>query len=306
LPPVASVAPSGATETSSTNNQTEGVDEADYIKNDDQSVYAAMNGALRIIRAWPAAAAEEVAQVALPGVARKLFIQGDRALVYVSLPRETGSSVPECTYGYDCEFQGDGSATAALVFDISKRSAPRKLRQIDFDGSLLAARRIGDAVHTVLASPELEVAGVEYPELQNGCSGMGLSVDYVLNILPWLAQARKKNALQSSSKRRCAAASRRSLVFDGKLAVPLSVCSGQSFHGLVVFDVSVEDGIAERGRVTYSGNGAATCAGGWTQSSSTIKRSVFMDNFVYAISDDVMQVQDLDDLGEDIATVPLQ
>jgi hypothetical protein len=154
-----------------TNNQVVGVDEADFIKNDDKYLYAAMNGALRIVRAWPAADAHELANVKLEGTPKKLFVNGDRALVYVSLPRtaagSTGPNNPyyddrsECSYGYDCKFDGDGTATALLVFDVSDRAAPKQLRRIELQRSLLAARRIGGAVHTVAVTPELTFPGVE-------------------------------------------------------------------------------------------------------------------------------------------------
>jgi hypothetical protein len=174
----------GASETSMTNNQVAGVDEADFIKNDNKYMYAALNGALRIVEAWPAADAHEVANVKLEGTPKKLFVNGDRALVYVSLPRAAAASdqldsLPfgyqrqgECTYGYDCQFAGDGTATALLVFDITDRAAPKQVRKIELSGSLLAARRIGNAVHTVAVMPELSFPGLEL-DLQDerSCNG---------------------------------------------------------------------------------------------------------------------------------------
>ncbi|HKP56345.1 MAG TPA: beta-propeller domain-containing protein [Polyangiales bacterium] len=175
----------GAKSTSMTNNQVAGVDEADFIKNDDKYLYAAMNGALRIVEAWPAATAHEVANVELEGTPKKLFVSGNRALVYVSVPRTAapvatpggGAPAPsvqfagrsECTYGYDCEFGGDGTATALLVFDITDRAVPKQVRRIDLSGSLLAARRIDSAVHTVVVTPELAFPGVIYNTYNGYC-----------------------------------------------------------------------------------------------------------------------------------------
>jgi hypothetical protein len=162
-----------ASETSMTNNQVAGVDEADFIKNDNKYMYAVLNGALRIVEAWPAADAHEVANVKLEGTPKKLFVNGDRALVYLSQPRESSSAdvsnaargqlgqpQGECTYGYDCQFSGDGTATTLLVFDITDRAAPKQVRKIELEGSLLAARRIGNAVHTVAVTPTLGIPGV--------------------------------------------------------------------------------------------------------------------------------------------------
>jgi hypothetical protein len=102
----------GASQTSTTNNQVATVDEADFVKNDDTYLYVVANGALRIVKAWPANEAKEIANVALEGQPRKLFVEGDRALVYIAVPQQqkqgvTGSMPSysggggECTYGYD-------------------------------------------------------------------------------------------------------------------------------------------------------------------------------------------------------------
>lgn len=135
-----------------TNNQVEGVDEADFVKNDGQYIYLAHGGVFRIVDAWPANETHQVSSTELPGTPKKLFVEGDRALVYVGGPaRDVDSYGPtECTYGYDCEFTGDGSATKLLVFDISNRAAPVLLRTLETTGSLIAGRRIGTTIHTVV------------------------------------------------------------------------------------------------------------------------------------------------------------
>jgi hypothetical protein len=156
---------------SQTNNQVADVDEADLVKTDGQYLYLAQGQELRIVDAWPAADARLAARVKLQGRAKKLFVQGDRALVYVSLPRsgqqdyETFNGTGrDCTYGYDCDFSGDGSATQLAVFDISDRTAPQLLRTLHFPGSLIAARRIGNAVHTVVSVGSLGVPGLTFPD----------------------------------------------------------------------------------------------------------------------------------------------
>ncbi len=136
--------PAKATAASGTNNQVAGVDEADIVKTDGRYVYLGMNGALRIVEAMNP---RVVSITKVPGAVREIFVQGDRAVVYAAsvAPRN------RCTYGYDCQFSGDGSSTSVLIFDIADRAAPKLSRQIDLSGSLMAARRIGDTVHTVVA-----------------------------------------------------------------------------------------------------------------------------------------------------------
>ncbi len=78
-----------------------------------------------------------------------MFIEGDRAAVYVA--RGTATK-PKCTYGYDCQFTGDGTQTSLMIYDIKDRAHPVLARRIDFSGSLLASRRVGTMVHTVVTT----------------------------------------------------------------------------------------------------------------------------------------------------------
>jgi hypothetical protein len=147
----AMVRPSGATtvsrasSASGTNNQVAGVDEADFVKNDGAYVYVVANGALRIVEAMNP---RVLSVMRLPGTARELFVEGDRAVVYLSSGDRKRS---ECKYGYDCVFAGDGTRTTVLVVDVKDRARPFTVRKIDLSGSLMAARRIGQTVHTVVA-----------------------------------------------------------------------------------------------------------------------------------------------------------
>ncbi len=146
--------PTGPTTGTGTNNQVAGVDEADFVKNDGQYIYLAQNGVFRIIDAWPADQTHEVSVTTVPGTPKKLFVDGDRALVYTAIGKpgdaSTGWQRPECTYGYDCDFTGDGTTTKILVYDIADRTRPALVREVDLAGSLIAARRVDAAVHTVV------------------------------------------------------------------------------------------------------------------------------------------------------------
>jgi uncharacterized secreted protein with C-terminal beta-propeller domain len=109
-------------------------------------------------------------------------------------------------------------------------------------------------------------------------------------------------------------------LFQGKLAVPMTLCEGgdenggfgsmMTFSGLMVFDVSVADGIEERGRVAHKNPTSdsydnAGCSNWWSRASSVVQRSVFMDDFVYSVASDIVRVQNIDNLGSDVASVSL-
>jgi hypothetical protein len=106
----------------------------------------------------------------------------------------------------------------------------------------------------------------------------------------------------------------------GLLALPMTICEGGdngvygdqlTFAGLMVFDVSLESGITERGRLPFvdaeQANGAgATCGTWWANSTSLVKRSIFMEDFAYGISDTLLKVAQVDALTDVLSTIPLQ
>jgi uncharacterized secreted protein with C-terminal beta-propeller domain len=188
------------TSVSETNNQVAGVDEADLVKTDGQYLYLAQGSELRIVDAWPASEARAVSTTTLEGTAKKLFVQGDRVLVYVSISRSSldGSEwmspyASDCTYGYDCDFSGDGSATDIVLFDVRDRAKPEKLRTLSFAGSLIAGRRIGATVHTVVSIGEVGVPDLEYPSLDDYFCSSTHSEAERAEALATIEQARLKN-----------------------------------------------------------------------------------------------------------------
>ena len=168
-PPSSSDGANSATpsEVSETNNQVAGVDEADFVKNDaDGYLYVVAGNAVQIIDGWPAAETNTIASIALEETPRRLFVSGNRLLVYSSVARTTEETADynswwynnsaECTYGYDCDFTGDGQKTRLSLYDISVRTRPTLIRTINTSSTFISARRVGNAVHTVLyEEPEL-------------------------------------------------------------------------------------------------------------------------------------------------------
>lgn len=165
-----------ASDYSTTNNQVAGVDEADFVKNDGKHIYILAQGKLQIIEAWPAESAQVIASVAIEGTPTKMFVHKDRAVVYSSLDYLDQGQSPfpqgmdwgpdngfqECTYGYSCDFTGDGKSLKVTVFNIADRTHPELEQETVFTGSLLGARRIENSVYTVVTFPEKITPGVAF------------------------------------------------------------------------------------------------------------------------------------------------
>jgi len=62
---------SGATDYSTTNTQVASVDEADYVKNDSNTIFVLSTDGLHVINAWPAAGTHEIAHLTLTGEPRR-------------------------------------------------------------------------------------------------------------------------------------------------------------------------------------------------------------------------------------------
>lgn len=172
---------------SQSNNQVEGVAEADRVQTDGEHLFVLTDAGLEILRVWPPEDAAHLATVPVTdGRARGLFVADGRAVVYIDddapvldpeteaelygpygAPPATGGM---CPFGVRCDFSGNGQKLRMLTLDLSVPASPRMLRETRFNGSFLAARRIGDAVHTAIDFPPPAVPGLSFwPEDLPAC-----------------------------------------------------------------------------------------------------------------------------------------
>ena len=164
-------ASTGATQYSTTNTQVASVDEADYIKNDSNTIFVLSSDGLHVIDAWPAAETHEVAHLSLPGEPRRLFLLNNRLVVYTRMQATAasggaGTSNPSdqgCTYGYNCRFSSEGGHTMILVFDVTSPATPVELVRYEMSGGYADSRRIGSFVYTVLHDTGAsQISGLDY------------------------------------------------------------------------------------------------------------------------------------------------
>jgi uncharacterized secreted protein with C-terminal beta-propeller domain len=166
-------AETGATEYSETNVQVSGVDEADFVKNDSTYIYILAHNQFKIVKAWKPETAAEISSFKIEGIPKKMYVHNKRAFIYSSLEQivstppniylsRTSYVQKECTYGYDCEFTGDGRELKITVLDISNVEQPRLIREIKFSGAYLNSRRIDNAIYSVVVFPEPIIEGIKY------------------------------------------------------------------------------------------------------------------------------------------------
>jgi hypothetical protein len=105
------------------------------------------------------------------------------------------------------------------------------------------------------------------------------------------------------------------------LALPMTICEGGgngafgdvlTFTGLLVYDVTIASGFSLRGRVPhpapsgyYGSPYPVACSNWWTQASSPVKRSAFIEDYVLSLGDALVKVNSLADLANTVASFPV-
>lgn len=132
----------GTDEYSETNVQVEGVDEADIVKTDGEYIYLIKGSDVRVVKAYPASAMEEIGAVDFQDYSfypSEMYVDGDRLIAI-------GSTY---TYEFDKSYDYGVSATVVYIVDISDKSDMEVLRRVTFEGSYNTSRKINDTVYLV-------------------------------------------------------------------------------------------------------------------------------------------------------------
>ena len=135
----------GADEFSTTNIQVEGVDEADFVKNDGKYIYVLSQDRLVIVEAYPADDAEIISKTDIEGNPRQIFLNDDRLVVFTTTDDEAYvieqyDFIPRPRYA---------PRTHAFVYDISDREDPELVNDFTVNGNYFQSRMIGDYVYFI-------------------------------------------------------------------------------------------------------------------------------------------------------------
>ncbi len=182
-------AASGPKEHTGTNNQVEGVEEGDFVKNDGTHVFHASRGKLRILKSWPANEMGLVSTLDLEGRAFELLLdEAKHRLVVLSHPRMTAEDLAAEAAKYSGSNGGmaepaidiapfpsnmprfDRERVEVSTIDVTNPAAPALTGKFMLRGNHLASRRIGGAVRLVLQTYRPYLDGlkmwIDYPESQ--------------------------------------------------------------------------------------------------------------------------------------------
>lgn len=163
-----------ASDYSTTNVQVEGVDEADFLKNDGKYLYILNQDTLVIVDAYPADDAEIVSETAIPGRPESLFLNDDRLLVFTQDEEEVFhfglyDFMPRTRYT---------ERSRALLYDVSDREEPELLKNWSVSGRVFQARMIGDAAYLVTQQGVYGYGGIDPPIVLEGSARIALPEVY--------------------------------------------------------------------------------------------------------------------------------
>jgi len=146
----------GSTDYSETNIQVEGVDEPDIVKTDGSYIYVIANSKLYIIKAYPSNDIKIVSEISFSGdtYASNLFINEDRLIVFCSVSN----------YFYDDEYKyyidywwGGSSSTIIYIYDITDKSNPELINDIEIDGWYFDSRMVDEYVYVIVSEYSYEI-----------------------------------------------------------------------------------------------------------------------------------------------------
>ena len=161
------------TDFSGTNNQEQGVDEADFVKTDGYYIYF-LNGDTLVILGVPEfGELEALSSNLIEGTPQAMMLDGDRLVVISTVSSWNIPSTNSLYQAMDWDAGYNSWRTSSLtkftVFDITDRSNPDLERELFLEGSYITAREVNGTIRTV------SHAWIEIPQMK---SWLDLPEDY--------------------------------------------------------------------------------------------------------------------------------
>ncbi|NLW44434.1 MAG: protease complex subunit PrcB family protein [Syntrophomonadaceae bacterium] len=135
---------------SGTNVQVAGVDEADVVKTDGSFIYQVNEQNIKIIKAYPVTELRVASTISFNDARftpRELYVAGNRLVVigvsYTDSVFRMGESKSPSIY------LPTQPLTKVVVYDITDRTKPKKMREVELEGSYLSSRKVHNRLYLV-------------------------------------------------------------------------------------------------------------------------------------------------------------
>jgi beta propeller domain-containing protein len=142
-----------------TNTQVEGVDEADFVKNDGTRILVLSGHTLFSAKSWPPQELAVAGKLEIEGWPLSMFLEGNQVVVFSAIWAETAQDAACAANLLPCPAPG-ASTTKITVVDVSDLAAPAVQSEAYLPGFSAGARRVGSSVRLVLSDAVRWPAGV--------------------------------------------------------------------------------------------------------------------------------------------------
>jgi uncharacterized secreted protein with C-terminal beta-propeller domain len=157
-------ASSSAPSHSGTNNQVQGVNEADIVETDGNNLYILTQSDLVIVAAQPAASMAVASKTTIEGFPVAMFLDGTELSIISQVYPDTGNSTDTLT---PAEYLAS-TQTKITEFDVTDPAAPRVTNATYLDGYYVDARETGGAMYIIVQN---DVLGALAPASGDGAGG---------------------------------------------------------------------------------------------------------------------------------------
>jgi inhibitor of cysteine peptidase len=139
----------GGGDVSETNVQVQGVDEADIVKTDGQSIFQAEHDKVRIIQAVPGAQMKVLSTIRFDGnfSPNQLFLQDDQLVVIGHQYNEIYRTYEDVAK--DSLIAPMMQLTTIIVYDVSNPAEPKQVREVKVEGHYVSARKVENLVYLI-------------------------------------------------------------------------------------------------------------------------------------------------------------
>ncbi len=149
----------GPSDFTTTNNQVEGVEEGDILKNDGTYIYTISQGEVHIVKSWPADQMSEVSVISTEAQAHTLLL-AEKDLIVLAHPNfeedkrcKNENFRMEQNYGYFCSYQQyDVSKNIVQIYNIENPAQPVLKNTYALSGIYNNIRRVGSSIRIVTQS----------------------------------------------------------------------------------------------------------------------------------------------------------
>ncbi|MDG6249273.1 beta-propeller domain-containing protein [Methanocalculus sp.] len=157
----------GAVEYSTTNIQVQGVDEADFVKNDQKYIYLITGGRFVIVDTFPPENAKIISNISLSGSPREMYLSGSTVVVFSDETIEEFQQVEGSAAPVPVRRQ----VTKAEIYDVTDRSKPSLIRTITASGTYASSRMTDGIVYLITQEyPQRRGSDIPMPLVTDGSS----------------------------------------------------------------------------------------------------------------------------------------